>query len=578
MKLRELSIHNFRSIKDTRVDVSDYTLLVGANNAGKSNLLAALRMFYDDLKWSASDVPKLAEVDPESWIELAFLLSEDEWGTLADKYKNGVGDRTLRVRRYFRSDDKEKAKANQSNIFGYVNGALEAELFYGAKNVGSSKFGQVVYIPALTTADEQTKLSGPSPLREVLNFLLKKVVGGSPTYAALVDAFAKLNQEARGEQGFLSEVSKPLNEAIAGWNIKIDLNVNTLKPEDISKNLVSFSFLDNALGDASFDLARYGHGFQRSVIYELIRLAPSFRDAKVAEKKEFSPDFTLILFEEPEAFLHPAQQESMSYHLRRLSAEPTQQVMLCTHSSIFAGKAAEDIQQIVRLYREQGATKIQQPHSANLTAIFADGGRLLTALQAFVSDPSIPEASKAKARNMIANPPQQQIAEDEERFRFQLWLDGDRSALFFADRVLLVEGATERALFNYLLADKWHDLCQHRICIVDALGKFNFHRYMSLFRAFQIPYGIILDDDNGKQHHQAVNDLVDTLAAKPDAAILALPEKIPDCLEVFLGLPKIVGQDHKKPIEIMKAITSGNIAPARLNDLRAIFKRSMALP
>ncbi|MCU0828496.1 MAG: AAA family ATPase [Tabrizicola sp.] len=575
MKLRHLKIHNFRSIKDASVGVSDYTLLVGANNAGKSNLLAALRMFYDDLKWSKSDEPKLADVDSESWIELAFILTEAEWDTLADKYKEGVDDRTLRVRRYFRS--AERVKTNQSNMYGYVNGSLEDELFYGAKNVGNSKLGQVIYIPALTTADEQTKLSGPSPLREVLNFLLKKVVGGSKTYAALVDAFSKLNQEAKDEQGFLNEVSKPLNDAIAAWNIKIDLNINNLKPEDISKNLVSFSFLDSALGDASFDLAKYGHGFQRSVIYELIRIAPSFRDVKVSDKKEFSPDFTLILFEEPEAFLHPAQQENMSYHLRKLSAEATQQVMLCTHSSIFAGKAAEDIQQIVRLYREHGETKVQQAHSADVKAIFSEGGQLFAALQAFVSDARIPDSSKKNAKSMIANPPQQQIAEAEERFRFQLWLDGDRSSLFFADRVLLVEGATERALFSYLLADQWHDLCHHRICVVDVLGKYNFHRYMSLFKAFQIPYGIILDDDNGKDHHQAVNELVDALAARSESAILALPEKVPDCLEVFLGLPKVTGSDHKKPIEIMKAVTSGSIAKTRLEDLRAMFKRSLAL-
>ena len=51
MKLRRAQIHNFRSIGDVAIDVSDYTLLVGANNAGKSNLLTALRAFYDDVKW-----------------------------------------------------------------------------------------------------------------------------------------------------------------------------------------------------------------------------------------------------------------------------------------------------------------------------------------------------------------------------------------------------------------------------------------------------------------------------------------------------------------------------------------------
>jgi len=578
MKLRRAQIHNFRSIGDVAIDVSDYTLLVGANNAGKSNLLTALRAFYDDVKWSSSDAPKFEGGDADSWIELTFILTDDEWASLADKYKQGTTAKTLRVRRFFRSGVKDRVKSNQSNIYGYVDGTLENDLFYGAKNVGAGKLGQIVYIPALTTIDEQTKLSGPSPLRDVLNFLLKKIVAGSPSYAALAEAFQNLNDEARGEQGFLSEVAKPLNTAIAGWNIKIDLSVNAVKPEDISKNLVSFSFLDVSLGDASFDLARYGHGFQRSVIYELIRLAPTFRDTKVPEKKEFSPDLTMILFEEPEAFLHPAQQENMAYHLRLLSREATQQVILSTHSSTFVGKASEDIGQIVRFRRDSGCTKTNQADQVGLKALFADGGALLTTLQTFVADPSVPDAKKTRARRIVANPPQQQIAEDEERFRFQLWLDGERSSLFFADRVLLVEGASERALFNFLLADAWHDLCQYRICVVDVLGKFNFHRFMSLLKAFQIPYGVILDDDNGQEHHQAINDLVDQIAAEADSSILSTPEKIPDCLEVMLGLPKLKDRVDKKPLEIMKAITAGTIQNASLGTLRETFKRSLALP
>lgn len=53
MKLRQIVIHNFRSIIDADIEVHDYMLLVGANNAGKSTILNALRAFYDDAKWTA---------------------------------------------------------------------------------------------------------------------------------------------------------------------------------------------------------------------------------------------------------------------------------------------------------------------------------------------------------------------------------------------------------------------------------------------------------------------------------------------------------------------------------------------
>ena len=574
MKLRAIQIHNFRSVLDADIEAHDYMLLVGANNAGKSTILNALRAFYDDAKWTADDFPKAGAADNESWVQLKFHLDDDEWAGLADEYKEGVADQSLTVRRYFKSDDKARVQKDQSNIFGVTNGQLNAALFYGAKNVGTAKVGQVLYVPALTTPAEQTKMSGPSPLRNMLNFLLKKVVSKSDAYKEITTAFEKLNVEARKDNGFLSEISKPLNTAISSWSIKIDLSVNSVAPEDISKSLVKFAFVDSSLGDVGFDLERYGHGFQRSVIYELIRLAPTFKDEKKADKKEFNPSFNLVLFEEPEAFLHPSQQESMAYHLRRLGAEEGQQVIITTHSPTFAGKAAEEIGQLVRVQRSNGATLTFQPKGATINEVFVQGGELLAALQAFVADAGIPDERKKNAKKMIANPPQGDIATQEEQFRFQLWLDGERASLFFADKVLLVEGATERGLFNYLLANDWHDLSAQHICLIDVLGKYNFHRYMGLLEAYGIPYGVMLDDDKGKEHHGAVNDLI-AAKASANGHTLAAPVKFADCLETFLDLP--IPAKEKKPIEILKAVTSRQITPAKLQALRERFCEALAI-
>lgn len=574
MKLREIQVHNYRAVIDLCIEAHDYTLLVGANNAGKSTVLNALRAFYDDLKWTADDFPKAGATDQESWVQLTFVLDDDEWAGLAEKYKEGVVDRRLTVRRYFKSDEKARVQSAQSNIFGLIDGNLDTELFYGAKNVGAAKVGQIIYVPALTTPAEQTKMSGPSPLRNMLNFLLKKVVAKSEAFKEVSAAFDKFNAEARKDDGFLSEISAPLNTAIASWSIKIDLSVGSVAPEDISKSLVKFAFVDAALGDVGFDLERYGHGFQRSVIYELIRLAPTFKDEKKADKKEFNPSFNLVLFEEPEAFLHPSQQESMAYHLRRLGAEAGQQVIITTHSPTFAGKAAEQIGQLVRIQRVNASSLAFQPRGGQIKAIFDQGGELLTALLAFVADPNIAEGAKKRARTMIAQPPQAHIAEQEERFRFQLWLDGERASLFFADRVLLVEGATERALFNYLLANDWRDLTPYRICIIDALGKFNLHRYMALLSAYGIPHGVMLDDDQGKDLHGAVNDLIEACATPQT---LAAPVKFNDCLESFLGIP-VPDREDKKPVEVIKAITGGAIDPARLQALRDQFRSALAIP
>ncbi|MCC8628519.1 AAA family ATPase [Xanthomonas vesicatoria] len=46
MKIRHIEIANFRKLQAVRVDLTDdTTLLVGANNSGKSSAMLALRRF-----------------------------------------------------------------------------------------------------------------------------------------------------------------------------------------------------------------------------------------------------------------------------------------------------------------------------------------------------------------------------------------------------------------------------------------------------------------------------------------------------------------------------------------------------
>ncbi|WP_371825159.1 AAA family ATPase [Vreelandella aquamarina] len=69
MKLRKVIVHNFRSVLDATFEVSNYSMIVGENNSGKTNLLSALRVFYEDggLKYEKNrDFPKIDTTDSES--------------------------------------------------------------------------------------------------------------------------------------------------------------------------------------------------------------------------------------------------------------------------------------------------------------------------------------------------------------------------------------------------------------------------------------------------------------------------------------------------------------------------------
>ena len=185
MKIQEVTVHNIRSVRHATFQLSGYSMLVGENNVGKTNIFTALRLFYEDnLKYGEDiDFPKfVTDEEKESWVELAFKTTEPEQESLKDEYKSQ--DRILKVRRYFQAKDRV-VKSSQINIYAYEFGQLSRNLFYGAKNVSGAKLGNVIHIPAVSKTDDTVKLSGPSPFRQMLNLVMKQAVRGSSTFKGL---------------------------------------------------------------------------------------------------------------------------------------------------------------------------------------------------------------------------------------------------------------------------------------------------------------------------------------------------------------------------------------------------------
>ncbi|MCV4785058.1 hypothetical protein OFM36_37065, partial [Escherichia coli] len=74
-------------------------------------------------------------------------------------------------------------------------------------------------------------------MRDMLNFMLKRVVSESAAYKAVEEAFGKLNVEAQGGDGFLNKIVQPINQAIDQWGISFQMSITPVSPEDITKNL-----------------------------------------------------------------------------------------------------------------------------------------------------------------------------------------------------------------------------------------------------------------------------------------------------------------------------------------------------
>ncbi len=569
MKIKSIKIHNFRSIKDAEFVLSNYNVLVGANNSGKSNILTALRIFYEDgIKFNEKKAfPQFQTDDEESWIEIEYLLTDDEFKNLKEDYKNPGN--ILKVRKYLKSEDSQRVKSNQSNIYAYENGELSTNLFYGAKNISQAKLGTVIYIPEVTKTEETLKLSGPSPLRNTLTFVMKKVVKTSESFKSLNEAFEDFNkkfkEEASKDGVSLENFRKEINENLKEWGVEFNIDINPVRPEDIIKNLVSHSFVDKIL-DKEMDIGLYGQGLQRHLIYVLIRLSSKYKEEKIHEKKEFSPELTLILFEEPEAFLHPTQQGYLDSSLRSLASEEGQQVIVSTHSPIFVSRNIEDISSLIKLKRENGVTRCFQVSKKIREDILKENNELAQLFREKLDDPSVDESTKNGIRNILGDT-DDDIRMDEEGIRYSLWLDSERSSSFFADIVLICEGATEKTFIDYLLKNEWDDLREKKIYVLDAMGKFNIHRYMNLFKALGIYHSVLADRDENKNVHEIINEFIESNQNEYTKKIYFFNKNIED----FLGIQTPSRKD-KKPLNVMWHYKNDRIETSKIDQLKKIVE------
>ncbi|MGP5287932.1 AAA family ATPase [Glutamicibacter arilaitensis] len=263
MQALEIKIHNFRSIHDATIRLESLSLIAGANNAGKSNVIDAIRVFYGDLKWDESrDAPKVACSDVESWIEIEFMPTSDELDQLKAEYRST--ENTFRVRNYISTGQGIKAKPG---YYAYENGELSENLFYGAKNVGSGKIGQIVYIPAVSKIDENTKLSGPSALRDLVATVLNKVVAESSAYQDLTKAFGRfegsIKKHTSDDGQSLELLENEVTDELASWDTSFTLGVQNIQPEEILKTLIKPQLVDLTHG-GEVDQSQFGAGFQGS--------------------------------------------------------------------------------------------------------------------------------------------------------------------------------------------------------------------------------------------------------------------------------------------------------------------------
>jgi len=533
MQITQIQIHNFKSIKDAQIDCKNYNILVGKNNAGKSNILDAVLFYFDEKKLSPEAffrTPKKTE--DELWIEVEYQAEDDsEISDLPQKYN--LGDRRFRVRRIAQITDFK------GDYYGYildVNGQKKLDdttSFFGAKNVSKTKLGGIIYIPALKDIQDETKTQGSATFAKMLKEIIGDSISKKKEFIKLSEAIRLLSNSLKGTDcgtrenrnyNCFAEVEATLKEELAAWSCEVSIDLEPLDPDKFSQQSAELKLIES--DGIAMPPSSKGHGLQRALLMSLIKLwAENERKKKIKgdPKKTFRSSVQILVFEEPEIFLHPPQQKMLFKDLKTLISDSNIQILVSSHSPVFLDEANNDLGSI---------------H----TVIKSDNTKIFNVSNGFLAKIQTPDIQR--------------------KFRFQWWLNADRNAAFFSDIVLLVEGNTEKAILQWLISKNYSNYYPLAITVFDCGGKGFIPYFMELFGDLNLKHIVIHDDDeNRSADHIKMNAAIQSATNTSTFQIVQVPNNI----EAYLNIPRV--DSFKKVGEAMWTLEINGIDPQKESHL-----------
>jgi len=513
MRIENIEIDNYRSVQHCEVRCGIVTVLLGRNNHGKSNVLAALDFFCGSgAKCSNDDFFRSKETSSNAlWVEVTFSgLSAQELTTFS---KYVAADGSLRVRKIATVDESGKIEisyrgwvseptlswlktsyagtkkvdlepallehlpadaryskdavitAQQAYIQDHDDIELEYSLedanFLGRVNVASGVLPEAFLIPAIRDLNEETKTKSTTLFGRLLNRAMGEMAEADEDFqkvkADLSSIVQKLNKH-EGEEDTrppqLRTLEKSLEDELSDWEVKLNISISAPDIEKVFELGTSLD-VDDGVVTAAEDK---GNGLQRAIIFALTRSwANALRSQ--GENTDITPrgasESVYLLIEEPELYLHPHAQKALSANLREIARAPHHQVFLSSHSPQFIDMSE---------YRN---IAIVEKNDSNVGSCVRQSNAVL-----FEGETN---------------------TDRKKRFNLSYWINPERAELFFARKVVFVEGATEKVVLPYL-AEKL-GVFDVGVSVVDCGSKFNLSVYMELAGSFGIQHTVLHDED-----------------------------------------------------------------------------------
>jgi putative ATP-dependent endonuclease of OLD family len=464
--LAKLVIKNFRKLRHAELSFQPgLNVLVGGNNVGKTAVVDALRAL---LAGHDEPYPRLGEED-------------------VHRPKGGTQSGDIVFEYVFTGLDVDDEADFLAALVPDVAGKLDAhiKIRYSDPDQGGrlrAKRWCGEHEDVGLTADMMENLRGVylPPLRDASQGLKP---GRSSQLARLLQLLAE-EDGIEGIDQALRDLDKELKTHLPIVNTQkaIDTRHKTMLGEQLAQLLEvglsasDFKSLKSRLSlvvDA-FEIEQNGLGFN-NLIYMAVVLSELTKN----------PDscYRGLIVEEPEAHLHPQLQAVLLQYLQSIQAingEKPVQLFVTSHSPNFASIAKLD----------------------SLVCLVDTGTEVETFL------PRSIDFAKGK------------------REKLERYLDVTRAELFFARRVIFVEGAAELMMVDALAKRMGCNLRQHGVSLISVEG-LNFDSFLPLFgdNALKIPVAVLTDADPVAPKADTASAAADpvVVAAAPAVAPMAAP-------------------------------------------------------